>query len=177
MDQITQQASTTARDIAAMQPSAQGSITDYESTVGGGVTLLDQDVQSENGMQGALAPVGASRGEPVPQSGSNPWPTVSESLAQDLNAMHVGSSKGLAPQPRVGGHKSAGWADTPFAVAKPTPVKGEWSTPTMPDYRRNFLPSQSGAAHVLRTDWDFMRFEKHPIDSNYHCPFTACGYV
>lgn len=174
MNQIIQQASTTAREIAAMQPSAQGSIADYESTVGGGINLLDEDNLESDSMQGALAPAGASHVNTTPKPGPNLWPTVSESLAQGFDTFHIGSSKEPIPQARLRGHKSAGWADTPFEVEKPTPVKGEWTTPTMPDYRRNFLPSEIGAEHVLRTDWDFMHFERHPLDNNYHCPFTAC---
>ncbi|KAK4692966.1 hypothetical protein P7C71_g4336, partial [Lecanoromycetidae sp. Uapishka_2] len=176
MDQIAHQKSTTARDIAALQRSAQGSIADYESTAGGGVNLLvDDDIPKGNMMQRPLAPAGTLQGQDAPKPDTNPWPTVGESLVQGLDAMQVGGSKGNMPQPRVRGHKSAGWADTPFAVEKPTPIKGDWTAPTMPDYRNNFLPSQVGAENVLRTDWDFMRFEKHPIDNNYHCPFTACG--
>lgn len=189
LEQTSRRASITAEQIAAIQPrSEQGSVAEYESTIGGGVTLLDDDVPTGNSMQGALAPAGASKGESTPTKPAvSSWPTLGEaasigstqenSMIEGLDTLHIGTSNGVRPPQRVRGFKSTGWADTPFSENKPTPVKGEWTAPTMPDYRKNFLPSASGPEKLIRTDWDFMKFERHGVDNNFHCPFVACGYV
>lgn len=178
MDQMSHEANTTAAQIAALQPSMQGSVAGYESTAGGGV-LLDEDNPTGDSMQEALVPAGANVGDSSAKTEDHAWPTIGESLADGVDAMRIGCSKGVNPQtvPRLRGFKAPGWAHTESPERKPTPLKGEWTAPTMPDYRKNMLPSQSGLESIIRTDWDFMRFERHGADNNFHCPFAACGYV
>lgn len=202
MDRAAHQPSTTSQLIAAIQPpSENGTLLDYSSD-GGGVSLephlLDADVPSMRSI--AAAPLLASDGSAttassptVSNSGSetptrevNPeWPTMGmvagmvknkgQSVIQGLETLNVGNSKGSLPRPAPTVAKSTGWAAALFPDSKPTPVTGDYvAPPTMVDYRRAILPGEEGREHLIATDWDHMRYERHIVDGNYHCPFSRC---
>ena len=195
MNQLLNRPSETGALIAAMQPSETG---DFRSVDGsaGGVALtpsyLDADIpNSENVAASTImrtSNVGDDGQTTFKDGGSvGPnmadivdWPTVEDSkvmgkkkegsVIQGLGALTVRDSNGS-------GLKSPGLSEALIPGIKPIPEIGEWTAPTMPDFRRNIVPSESGSLHIIRTDWDAMKFERHGLDGHYHCPFTGCKYV
>ena len=178
LDRKSHRRSTIAAEIAQMQPSMRGFVAEYASTDDGGVGLLDSANPDADSMPGALLP-GENEGDvtstPAPDDPIDPnkWPTIGEGLAKGIDAMRIVSSNSTLP--RVRGFKSRGIFLQEDALAKPMPKKGDWTAPTMPDYRTSFLPGQQGRELIVRTDWDFLIFERHGVDNMFHCPFIHCG--
>lgn len=170
MDEMSHRPSNTGALIAAMQPSEAGDHQSVDESVGGVVltpNFMDDDTPYGGTVEAASTLTGASNTD---------WLTVEESktkgkkkeesLIQGLGALTVSDSSGPVSDPKASA-----------LYIKPTPILGEWGAPTMPDYRRNILPSESGSQHLIRTDWDNMQFERHGLDGMYYCPFATCKYV
>lgn len=196
MNQLLNRPSETGALIAAMQPSETGDFQSVDGSVGGVAltpSFLDADIPNSENIEAASTMAGTlnvgddgqntvkdrgSVGPNMPDTAD--WPTVEDSKAkgkknqgsviQGLGALTVRDFNGSGP-------KSPGLSEALIPGIKPIPAIGEWTAPTMPDFRRNIVPSQSGSQHIIRTDWDAMKFERHGLDGHYHCPFTGCKYV
>ena len=192
MDEMSHRPSNTGALIAAMQPSEAGGYQSVDESVGGTAltpNFMDDDTPYGGTIEAASNLTGApnlTEGEQstVEDEGSVApnmvdtidWPTVEESktkgkkkeesVTQGLGALTLRDSSGPVSDPKASA-----------LYVKPTPIIGDWGAPTMPDYRRNILPSESGSQHLIRTDWDNMQFERHGLDGMYYCPFTTCKYV
>ncbi|KAL2037468.1 hypothetical protein N7G274_009749 [Stereocaulon virgatum] len=192
INQLLNRPSETGALIAAMQPSETGDFQSINGSVGGVAltpSYLDADIPNSENIEAASTMTGTSN---VGDDGQSPvrgrgsvglkmvdtvdWPTVEDSKAmgkkkersviQGLGALTMRDSNGSGPK--------TGGSEAHIPGIKPIPAIGEWTAPTMPDFRRNIIPSESGSEHIIRTDWDAMKFERHGLDGHYHCPFTGC---
>ena len=196
VDRVSHRPSNTSALIAAMQPPEIGDAQSSAQSVNGGVPvpshLMDDNTpyDKSTGLPSALieAPQTA-HGEAdtmtVAESGASArvtdteWPTIGQSLQkgkgkeanviQGLSALNIGPSNG--PQSKDPTH-----AQALTMYEKPFPKVGQWPEPSMPDYRRNMIPSDSGNEHVIRTDWDPFEFVRN-FHGEFDCPFAACKYV
>ena len=192
MDEISHRPSNTSALIAAMQPSEAGDFqsvdesvggvaltrslldddTPYGGTVGPASTLARTSTETESGQstvkdEGPVAPdMADTTGWPSLEDSKAKGKKKEEPVIQGLGALTLRDSTGPFLDPKASAF-----------YTKPTPVLGDWGDPTMPDYRRSILPSESGSQHLIRTDWDAMQFARHGLDGMYYCPFTSCKYV
>ena len=196
MDKVSHRPSNTGALIAAMQPPEIGDGQSSAHSVDGGVPvtdhLMDDNTPDDTSTRLPSALIRApetAHGESytiaVAESGASArvmdteWPTIGQSVQkgkgkeenviEGLSALKIGPSDGLQLK------------DPAHAVAltkheKPMPKIGHWPEPSMPDYRRNMIPSESGSQHIIRTDWDPFEFVRN-FNGEYDCPFVACKYV
>ena len=196
MDKVSHRPSNTSALIAAMQPSETGDERSTGQSVEGGVPLthhimddnipddeslvppstLTQYSQAENASSLTVAAPGSKAQAGLVDKG---WPSLRQSIVKGLyQEDHV--IEGLS-QLKLGSSHQANSVDHGMYKVmfqdKRIPQIGQWPEPSMPDYRRNMVPSKSGEEHIIRTDWDAFQFERSPLNSNYDCPFSGCGYV
>ena len=196
MDKVSHRPSNTSALIAAMQPPEIGDGQSTAQSVDGGVPvnhhLLDDNILHDRSTDLPLALIEApesSHGESytvtVAESGASArvmdteWPTIGqgvqkgkskeENVIEGLSALNIGHSDGLQL-------KDPAHARSLTMLEKPMPKIGQWPEPSMPDYRRNMIPSESGSQHLIRTDWDAFQFVRN-FNGEYECPFIACKYV
>ena len=171
MDEMSHRPSNTGALIAAMQPSEAGEHQSVDESAGGIAltpNFMDDDIPYGGTIEAASNLTGApnlTEGEQSKESKTK-GKKKEEYVIQGLGALTLRDSRGPVSDPKASA-----------LYVKPTPIIGEWGAPTMPDYRRNILPSESGSQHLIRTDWDNMQFERHGLDSMYYCPFTTCKCV
>ncbi len=196
MDKVSHRPSNTSALIAAMQPPEIGDGQSLAQSVDGGVPvthhLMDDDTHDNRStelpsalLEGPETTHGESYTLTLAESGASAgitgteWPTIGQSMEkgkskeenviQGLSALKIGSSDG--PQLKDPAHAKA-----LTKPEKPMPKIGQWPEPSMPDYRRNMIPSESGSQHVIRTDWDAFQFVRN-FNGEYDCPFVECKYV
>ena len=196
MDRVSHRPSNTSALIAAMQPpeTEDGLLT--AQSVDGGVPvthdLMDDNTHDNRStglpsalIEGPETVHGESYTVTVAEPGASDdlrdeeWPTVGqsmqkgkskeESVIQGLNALKIGPSDSLQL-------KDPANANALTKMEKPMPKIGQWTEPTMPDHRRNMIPSESDSQHIIRTDWDAFQFV-HNFNGEYDCPFVECKYV
>ena len=196
MDKVSHRPSNTSALIAAMQPPEIGDGQSTAQSVNGGVPvpshLMDDnspDVKS-TGLPSALIEgpktahaesdtMAVAESEAIARVIDTEWPTIGQSVQkgkgkeenviQGLGALNIDPSNNLQL-------KEPAHAKALTMYEKTMPKIGQWPEPSMPDYRRNMIPSESGSQHVIRTDWDAFEFVRN-FNGEYDCPFVACKYV
>ena len=191
LDAISNRPSTTGQEIAAMQPQSERGTSFVDNSEGGvRLNLMDDDTPYGHLTARSLSRAGesstsddestaASNGterpnfddglQPLALSGDTGEGTVVEGgVIQGLQALRIKSSTDVVPGKEA-------WAAKLFPGAKPTPVIGGWTAPTMPKYHRDIMPSESGTEYGIRTDWDNLALERDTVDDMYHCPFSKCA--
>ena len=195
MDRVSHRPSNTSALIAAMQPPEPDGLSTAQSVDGGvPVThhLMDDNTHDDEStalpsalIEGPETVHGESytvtAAEPGASAGvsDEEWPTVGQSM-QKGKGKEKSVIQGLG-ELKISPSDSLHLRDPPNAKAltkpeKPMPKIGQWSKPTMPDHRRNILPSESGSQHIIRTDWDAFEFVRN-FNGEYDCPFVECMYV
>ena len=196
MDRVSHRPSNTSALIAAMQPPETENGLSTAQSVDGGVPvihhLMDDDTHDDRstGLPSALIEgpetvhgesYTVTAVEPEASAGlrDEEWPTVGQSMQkgkskegsviQGLSAVKIGPSDSLQ-------FRDSANAKALTKPEKPMPKIGQWSEPTMPDHRRNIIPSESGSQHIIRTDWDAFEFVRN-FNGEYDCPFVECKYV
>ena len=196
MDKVSHRQSNTSALIAAMQPPEIGDGQSTAQSVDGGVPvthhLMDDDTRDDRStelpsalIEGPETAYGDSYTLTIAKSRASAglmdaeWPTIGQSVKegkrkeenviQGLSALNIGSSDGHQLQVSV-------HAKALTKPEKPMPKIGQWPEPSMPDYRRNMIPSESGSQHIIRTDWDAFQFVRN-FNGEFDCPFVECKYV
>ena len=198
MDRVSHRPSNTSALIAAMQPPETENGLSTAQSVDGGVPvthhLMDDNTHDDRstGLPSALIEgPETSHGESYTVTAAEPgasaglrdeeWPAIGQSMqkgkSKEESVIHIQGLSAL----NIGPLDSLQLRDPPNAKAltkpeKPMPRIGQWSEPTMPDHRRNMIPSESGSQHIIRTDWDAFEFVRN-FNGEYDCPFVECKYV
>ena len=191
LDAISNRPSTTGAEIAAMQPQSERGTSFVDNSEGGvRLNIMDADVPIGHLTARSLSRAGdmeLSDVDSTTASDGTERPTFDDpepglpAISGEINKSNVtggGVIEGLQAirlrnSPAVPSGKQA-WSAKLFPGAKSTPVTGGWTAPTMPDIRRNIMPSESGSEFRIRTDWDNLGLARDPVDDLYHCPFSNC---
>ena len=196
MDKVSHRPSNTSALIAAMQPPETIDGQSTAHSVDGGVPvkghLMDDDNHDDGPKELPSALIEGpetAHDESYTRTAAGPaasarvvdtdWPTIGQSM-QKGKGKEVNVIEGLSAS-KGGPSNSVQLKDSAHAKAlikpeKPMPKIGQWPEPSMPDYRRNMIPSESGSQHIIRTDWDPFEFVRN-FNGEYDCPFVACKYV